>query len=304
MQQIPRNKGVRNCFVARDGYTFVLGDYTMMELRAACEISGDAVMRKDFEGGVDLHERLARQLHNIPDGQTVPKELRQGAKAINFGTIYGAGGGGLATSAWTSYGVVLTPAEAQAARDRFFTRYRGLARWMWGHAKLCQHRGYIAIGKYGRVIMAAWEGTPEQPRADSAHGSGFDDADDDDDLDIDDETGLDARIPYGRNYPPRTDSSLRYTLACNAPVQGACADIIMRAVILIDRMLTEAGIPGGLVLAVHDELVLEVPEDRAEQAKQLLQAAMEQAFNEYFPNAPINGLIEAGIAKAWGEAKK
>jgi hypothetical protein len=148
-----------------------------------------------------------------------------------------------------------------------------------------------------------WSGRLDRPRGDSSCGVGFDD--DDDELDIDDdENALDARIPYGRNYPPRTDSSLKYTLCCNAPVQGACADIIMQAVILIDRMLTEADIPGGLVLAVHDELVLEVPEDRAEQAKQLLQAAMKQAFSEYFPNAPVDGLVEAGIAKAWGEAKK
>jgi DNA polymerase I-like protein with 3'-5' exonuclease and polymerase domains len=159
LQQIPRDKAVRNCFVAREGCLFVLADFNMMELRAACEISNDTMLRRDLASNVDLHARTAAQMYGVSEDHPDIKALRQGAKAINFGTIYGAGGAGLAASAWTSYGVVLTPAEAQAARDRFLARYRGLARWMWDHANLCQHRGYIAIGRYGRVILAAWEGT-------------------------------------------------------------------------------------------------------------------------------------------------
>jgi DNA polymerase-1 len=300
LQQLPRDPAVRNCIVAADGHVLVVADYNTMELRAAAEISNDDVLRQDFRSGVNLHRRLAAQMFDIPEDQ-VTKEQRQGAKAINFGTIYGAGGVGLAASAWTSYGIVLTPQQAQAARDRFLECYRTLARWMRDHADLCQRRGYIAIGNYGRVIMAAWEAAPAQPRVYDRYGEG---GDDDDDLDIDDEDGLDNRIPYGRNYPAHTACSLKYTLCCNAPVQGACAEILMRAMILIDRMLIEAGIDGGLVLAVHDELVLEVPEDRAAEAASLLEAAMVQAFAEYFPSAPVSGLVEVHIVRAWGEAKK
>jgi DNA polymerase I-like protein with 3'-5' exonuclease and polymerase domains len=301
MQQIPRDKNVRNCFVAQDGYAFVLGDYTTMELRAVAEISGDAVMRKDFADGVDLHERLARQMHGIPAGQAVPRELRQAAKPINFGTIYGAGGAGLAESARASYGVVLTPAQAEDARDRFLDRYSAVRHWMYWHKDHCQRQGYIAAGRYGRVIMAEWESAPVvQSRPYDPYG--YWNANEDDDPDTEDEDGLYARSPYGR-HAAHINSPLRYTLCCNAPVQGACADIIMRAVNLIDRMLTEAGIPGGLVLAVHDELVLEVPADRAEEAARLLRTAMEQAFAEYFGSAPINGLMDVHTGKSWGEAK-
>jgi DNA polymerase-1 len=301
LQQLPRDPAFRNCFVAADGYVLVGADYKMMELRAAAEISNDDVLRRDLANKVDLHSRTAAQLYGIPESQ-VTKEQRQGAKAINFGLIYGAGGAGLAQSAWASYGVVLSPQQAHAARDRFLARYRTLARWMDNHYDLCQHRGYIEIGKYGRVIMAEWEATPAQPPPyNNPYACGYDD--DDNDCDIDDEDGLDNRILYGRNYPPRTISPLKYTLCCNAPVQGACAEIITRAIALIDRMLEEAGIPGGLVLVVHDELVLEVPEDHAKEAAKLLREAMEQAFVEYFPQAPTNGLVEVHTVRAWGEAK-
>jgi DNA polymerase I-like protein with 3'-5' exonuclease and polymerase domains len=54
---------------------------------------------------------------------------------------------------------------------------------------------------------------------------------------------------------------------------------------------------------VHDELVLEVPEERAEEAATLLEHAMVRVFVEYFPHAPVNGLVEVHIVERWGDAK-
>jgi DNA polymerase-1 len=287
LQQLPRDREVRNWFAAVPGNLLVVGDFTTMELRSFAEITGDTVMRGDFAKGVDLHDQQAAAMNGIAIA-AVTREQRNGAKAINFGIIYGAGGAGLAASAWANYGIELTPGEAGAARDRFFARYRNGADWMRLNADLCQRRGYILIGKYGRVIMAEWESQPVQPAYYRSDDDDEDSEDDDDDY-----------------WPPvqRPATALKYTLCCNAPVQGACAEIGMRVMILIDLMLTEADIPGGLVLAVHDEWVLEVPEERAEEAARLLKQAMVQAFTEYFPNAPVNGLVKVHIAERWGDAK-
>jgi DNA polymerase-1 len=54
---------------------------------------------------------------------------------------------------------------------------------------------------------------------------------------------------------------------------------------------------------VHDELVLEVPEDRADEAAGQLRRFMEVAFAEVFPKAPLNGLVELGRGRTWAEAK-
>jgi DNA polymerase-1 len=306
LQQLPRDTRFRDCFVAGEGNLLVVADYVTMELRAGAETSNDTVMRRDFEMGVDLHENLARQIHGIPAGQPVPKELRQGSKPINFGSLYGAGAPRLAQSAWEGYGIVMTVSEAERARAAFFARYRIHLRWMHDHADICQRRGFIDAGRFGRVIMAEWEAAPKQeaPHGYSRYGYGDDDDDNnDDDLDSDDEDGLDALGPYGRNYPARSQSPLRYTLCNNAPIQGACAEIIMRAIAFADHALTDAGIPFGLILVVHDELVAEVPEHYAAQAAELLRVAMEQAFHEYFPDAPLDGLVIVHTGKSWGEAK-
>jgi DNA polymerase-1 len=77
----------------------------------------------------------------------------------------------------------------------------------------------------------------------------------------------------------------------------------MRAMALFTRMLADAGIPGGLILVIHDELVAEIPEAHEKAAARLLEGAMTQAFAEYFPNAPRKGLVDVQPGKAWGDAK-
>ena len=61
----------------------------------------------------------------------------------------------------------------------------------------------------------------------------------------------------------------------------------MLALTLIDKALSDHGIPGGPVIWCHDEIVLEVPEEAAEKAAELLEEAMTLAFVTIFPDAPI-----------------
>ena len=89
---------------------------------------------------------------------------------------------------------------------------------------------------------------------------------------------------------------IRYTLACNAPIQGACADCTMRAIIAVHQRM-----PGVLVAQIHDELLAEVPEDKAEEAVVVLKEAMVEAFTATFPGAPTRDLVDAKIGRNWAE---
>jgi DNA polymerase I-like protein with 3'-5' exonuclease and polymerase domains len=90
----------------------------------------------------------------------------------------------------------------------------------------------------------------------------------------------------------------------NSPVQGSCADALLRAVALIDTLLVEGQIRGGLIACVHDELLLEVHEDDAEIARALLEDVMVDAFATTFPGAPTKGVAIAAIGQNWAEAKQ
>ena len=85
--------------------------------------------------------------------------------------------------------------------------------------------------------------------------------------------------------------------AINAPMQGTAADIIKRAMVLVDRWLSESKVDARVILQVHDELVLEVREDLVEpvsaQLRDLLGAAAELAV-------PL--LVEVGVGANWDEA--
>ena len=96
---------------------------------------------------------------------------------------------------------------------------------------------------------------------------------------------------------------LLFTRCCNLPVQGISADAMLRAIPLTYNLLRESGIRGGLVACVHDELALEVHEDDAEKAREILTLAMTRAFIETFPGAPANGVAMAKSGRTWAEVR-
>jgi DNA polymerase-1 len=94
----------------------------------------------------------------------------------------------------------------------------------------------------------------------------------------------------------------RYTAALNLPIQGASAEIILHALKRLNPFLSEEC---RLVNVIHDEILLEVEEDKAEEYSLKAKEAMEAAFLDVFPNSKpySKGLVEAKIGKNWAETK-
>jgi DNA polymerase I len=86
--------------------------------------------------------------------------------------------------------------------------------------------------------------------------------------------------------------------AINAPVQGTAADIMKIAMLKIPAALREAGLKGMMLLQVHDEIVLECPENELEVTAHVVQEAMQEA---YALSIPL--LTEARCGPNWGEMR-
>jgi DNA polymerase-1 len=96
---------------------------------------------------------------------------------------------------------------------------------------------------------------------------------------------------------------ISFPQCCNLPIQGICADAMLRAITLVYTRFIDAGIRGGLVATVHDELLVEVVEDDAELARDIMQQTMVEAFELTFPGAPSNGVAAAAIGPTWADLK-
>jgi len=92
MQNIPRDKAVRNIFQAPPGKLLVEYDYSQGELRVLAGFSGDVFLKGVYMDGRDLHDEVSKALFpgwrkDTPEGQ----EQRIRAKFLNFGIAYGRG---------------------------------------------------------------------------------------------------------------------------------------------------------------------------------------------------------------------
>ena len=89
--------------------------------------------------------------------------------------------------------------------------------------------------------------------------------------------------------------------AINAPIQGAAADIIKRAMTKMPGALEAAGLNAKMLLQVHDELIFEAPEDEADKLIDVVKATMERApLPALQLSVPL--VVEAQAGQTWAEA--
>lgn len=86
-------------------------------------------------------------------------------------------------------------------------------------------------------------------------------------------------------------------VAMNAPIQGTAADIIKKAMVLVDQKLQEKQCKSRIVLQIHDELLLEVEKEELDTVKEILVSAMENVVS-----LPVPLIVEATVGNNWDEA--
>ena len=112
--------------------------------------------------------------------------------------------------------------------------------------------------------------------------------------------GRKVNIPAIRGKSP-AERQFGERAAINAPIQGAAADIIRRAMIRMPAALKAEGLSARMLLQVHDELVFEAPASEAEAVSALARRVMERAAEPAVAlSVPL--IVEARAAANWDEA--
>jgi DNA polymerase I len=246
----PVGREIRSTFIAAEGCRLLSADYSQVELRVLAHLSGEELLRDAFARGDDIHAVTAAEVLGKPI-ETLSKEERNRAKAVNFGIIYGISSFGLSEQ------LGIERDEAQAYIDRYRGRMPRVAAFIESAIETARERGFST------TLLGRRRPVPE----------------------------LRAMNRQVRGLGER--------LAVNSVIQGSAADIIKLAMIRIHRRLRDEKLQSRLVLQIHDELLVEVPEVETSTVRELVREEMVAAYDLDPPLA-----VDAGIGDTWLEAKE
>lgn len=142
LQNIPikteLGRQIRKAFVPSENDNFLIcADYSQIELRILAHLSQDVNLIRAFKEGQDIHRFTAALIFNQKQAETTD-EMRDIAKRVNFGIIYGISAYGL------SKDLSITQGEASQFIDAYFVRYPKVKEFMDGQIKKARQEGFVS----------------------------------------------------------------------------------------------------------------------------------------------------------------
>jgi len=127
LQNIPvrtdEGKEIRKAFIPKKGWHLLAADYSQIELRILAHYSDDKILIKAFKEDEDIHTRTATEVFQVFPS-LINSELRQQAKVINFGIVYGMSPYGLSKE------LGISRKMAKTYIHNYFTRYKGVKQFI------------------------------------------------------------------------------------------------------------------------------------------------------------------------------
>jgi DNA polymerase-1 len=162
LQNIPvrteNGRKLRRGFVPPKGHYLLSADYSQVELRLLAHFSQDKNMLEAFHQNLDIHQQTAAEVFEVPL-KDVTKEMRNGAKAINFGLMYGQTSFGLSNS------LHISQAEAKKYITAYFKKFHSVKSYLDELKEKAEATGY-AETLFGRKrILSDIKSTNRQVKA-------------------------------------------------------------------------------------------------------------------------------------------
>lgn len=263
-------KQVRDCLIARDGWSIIVSDYSQVELRIVAHLSLDEALTAIYRERKDVHANTMARLGCA----------RRDAKVTNFATIYKISPKGLAKKqsglrtapdGTVSYHEV-NPRQARKDITGFFEAYPRVPEY---HRKACafviKHGYAMTVGGYKRFL----------------------------------DNTLVQQYEYQNGQKVAAGMGLRWDVAnqsINTPVQGTGAEFMKRAMLALHRQWKADGTLGvtrAVVTSEHDSLVIEARNDVVEASRADIKRAMENVYPAF--RVPL--VAEDGVGQSWASAK-
>lgn len=262
LQNIPSHeKSIRKIFRARDGYKFVGGDFSQIEPRVLSYVSGDEAMQEAYREGKDLYAIMGSKVYGVPY-----EDCRE---FYPDGTVNAEGKHRRTTMKSVLLGIMYErgakaigeqfdrSAEwAQKLIDDFYKSFPKIQQLRLKVEKMAEEYGYVT------TIQGRKRRLPEM------------------------------QLPDHDDY--RYQEAHRQSL--NAVIQGSSADIMKLAMIAIYNDPQYKALDCHMVITVHDELIMEVPEDHIKEGADLLVNTMKRVGHSLI-DLPMS--VDAEVNDYW-----
>lgn len=311
MQQLPKDRVTRGCFVAEKGNLFCSCDYSAMEARIGAEVYNEKMLLDEFlTGSGDSHAAYAKvvfadELKDIPVKDIAKKrpDLRNRVKSIEFAVQFGSDGSAVAPQ------LGITKEDAQQLVKNLLSGMTGLAEFKKTGAEFVRKNGFVyAMKKTGHMaFIPNWKDWNEvQKTFTSEFWEAYKTIKAKKNQAIRD--GKEDKYAYMTPEEKQTamlvsnqwrSASKWDRLALNIPTQGGGAVVLKTAVNNLFKWIVDNGYFGKILLVnlTHDEINTEFPEELKDIYPSLVEEIMKSAAAEYYHKLPIPAKAE--IADHW-----
>ena len=269
LQNIPRPdtdpNGIRGAFTPEPGNVFIIGDYSQLEMRVLADMSGDPAMVEAISNGLDMHSFTASKVLNIPYDEFVKAVKAKEGWAKDARTAFKKTGFGIV------YGITRIALSVQLSSE--------LKRYVSPDQAQDYINQYLDTFPEVRSYITRMHAM--------ARTKGY----------VQTMCGRFRRLSKAK-YGRGAERGHAERQAQNAPIQGSAADIVKRAMLLIEGDQYLASLGWALLHQVHDELILEGPEKTSEEALELVKYYMENPLSTPLL-VPLTA--EPKIAHSWLE---
>jgi DNA polymerase I-like protein with 3'-5' exonuclease and polymerase domains len=278
---------IRTFFISGSGFKFIDNDYESLEPHVFAHVSGDEGLRDIFRNGHDFYSTIAIRTEGLNDVSAdksadnylgkVNKDLRQNAKAYSLGIPYGMSAFALSKT------LDISQNDAQDLWNDYLDGFPELKSWMHRSEELLRTEGII-VSEAGRVRHLR---TAQKILKTSTMRIL-------DPLYLYDKYKHDKAMYEQAKYL-RKQVKNALNNAKNFQIQSLSASIVNRAAIAIARELKSRDIDGYVCAQIHDQLVVRVPDDKADECRDLVQDIME---NNYKLSIKLKAPAEIGSSFA------
>jgi DNA polymerase I-like protein with 3'-5' exonuclease and polymerase domains len=264
---------VRAFLTSGEGRKIIDADYESLEPHCFASVSGDIKLQEIFNNGWDFYstvaiqtEKLDEQRDKYPDGVSADKKApnylkkldpvkRNQAKAYSLGIAYGMEAYALGMT------LGISQKEAEVLVEGYLNGFPQLKQWRLNSRKQVKEHGFIT-NRVGRIrhlpkVKKMYDTFGEQIMDWKFR------------KDLSERYGKDQVLQWYRDYRNGLNNCLNYQL------QSLAAAVVNRAAVQINRKLKELGIDGRVQAQVHDQLIINVPEDQAEFVAPIIKEIME-----------------------------